>query len=178
MAGSNLTILAKGTYIQGEVFSEDMLVVEGGFEGNLVGDRVIIKSSGQVQGDLNCRSLSIEKGGILNGDIRVLSDLAALPDPSTQPAPKAMPPQPAIPEPAVPEPVAAAADQVMDIGDLEVKVELGIHTQEQPPEPPDIHLMQEEAESAGGASKASGKKNAGKQKNSKSRLFGGSLFKK
>lgn len=73
MGSNNLTILAAGTFVRGDVFSEDILVVEGGVEGNIVGSRVIVKSRGWVQGNLTCRSLSIEPGGVVDGAMTVTS---------------------------------------------------------------------------------------------------------
>ena len=94
---NNLTILAQGVLVRGNVFSEDVLVVEGGVEGNLFGNKIIIKGTGRVQGDLNCRSLSIETGGILNGMIKVSSEMPSvayamdepkgLPEPEYEPEP-------------------------------------------------------------------------------------------
>jgi hypothetical protein len=177
VSGNNLSILAKGTYIRGEVFSEDLLVVEGGFEGNLVGERVIIKSSGHVQGDLNCRSLSIEHGGILNGDIRVLSDLAALPDPN-QPDPVLQQQQDApqaaeISEPSLGEP---DPDNIMDVEDLKVDDDEAAQLDASEPSvlPEGLNAgdeIDDPEEQEAGDGNAKGKKNKG-------RFFGGSLFKK
>lgn len=71
--GNNITILAAGTYVNGDLFSDDLMIIEGGVEGNVVGNRVIVKKHGWVQGALTCRSLSIELGGVVNGMIRVSS---------------------------------------------------------------------------------------------------------
>ena len=46
MAGNKLTVLSAGTFIRGDLYSQDVLVVEGGVEGNIVGNRVIIKNKG------------------------------------------------------------------------------------------------------------------------------------
>ena len=71
MRENNLTIMSRGTFVRGDVFSEDVLVIEGGVEGNIVGNRVIVKSQGWVHGDLTCRSLSIEPGGVVDGEVKV-----------------------------------------------------------------------------------------------------------
>ena len=71
MQGNNLTILAPGTYLKGELVSGDTLVIEGGVEGNVKGNRIIVKSQGWVHGDVICRSLSIEPGGVVDGAVRV-----------------------------------------------------------------------------------------------------------
>lgn len=73
MAGNILTVLSAGTYVRGDVYSKDTLVVEGGVEGNLVGNRVIVKKQGWVHGNLSCRALSIEPGGVVDGDVHVTS---------------------------------------------------------------------------------------------------------
>lgn len=71
MSENNLTVLASGTFVRGDLFSEDVLVIEGGVEGNIVGARVIVKARGWVHGDLSCRSLSIEPGGVVDGAVKV-----------------------------------------------------------------------------------------------------------
>lgn len=81
MPGNSLTILSGGTFVRGDVYSQDVLVIEGGIEGNIVGNRVIVKPQGWVHGDLTCRSLSIEHGGVVDGAIKV-SDSSSLPSPA------------------------------------------------------------------------------------------------
>ena len=71
MAANQLTILAPGSIVRGDLFCQDLLVVEGGIQGNVVADRVIIKGQGWVKGNLRCRSLSIELGGIVDGEVVV-----------------------------------------------------------------------------------------------------------
>ena len=71
MAGNKLTVLSSGTFIRGDLYSQDVLVVEGGVEGNIIGDRVIIKSKGWVHGNILARSLSIEPGGVVDGAMKV-----------------------------------------------------------------------------------------------------------
>jgi len=71
VSDNKLTVLAGGTFVRGDLFSEDTLVIEGGVEGNIVGSRVIVKSRGWVHGDLTCRSLSIEPGGVVDGAVKV-----------------------------------------------------------------------------------------------------------
>ena len=71
MSDNKLTVLASGTFVRGDLFSEDVLVIEGGVEGNIVGGRVVVKARGWVHGDLTCRSLSIEPGGVVDGAVKV-----------------------------------------------------------------------------------------------------------
>ncbi len=66
------TILSPGTHIQGEIFSEGALVLEGVVEGRIVCNRVNIKPAGAVLGSLNCTSLRIEKGGRVDGELQVM----------------------------------------------------------------------------------------------------------
>lgn len=68
---NSISILAAGTFVRGNLFSNDMVIVEGGLEGNVVGKKIIIKKGGWIHGDLMCRSLSIELGGMMNGKIKV-----------------------------------------------------------------------------------------------------------
>ena len=74
MRGNNLTIIAGGTMIRGELFSQDMLMIEGGVEGNVFGHKVVIKSTGWVHGDVRCNSLSIEPGGVVDGAVKVSNE--------------------------------------------------------------------------------------------------------
>lgn len=71
MGGNKLTVLSAGTFIRGDLYSQDVLVVEGGVEGNIVGNRVIIKNKGWVHGNLLARSLCIEPGGVVDGAMKV-----------------------------------------------------------------------------------------------------------
>ncbi len=86
MQSNKLTILAQGSFTRGDVFCEGILVVEGGVEGNVVGNRVIIKSTGWVHGDIACGSLSIEQGGMVDGEVRVATQRAGLVPGKAQPA--------------------------------------------------------------------------------------------
>ncbi len=78
MSGNQLTIIAPGTMVRGDLFCQDLLVVEGGVQGNVAADRVIIKGRGWVRGNLRCRSLSIELGGIVDGDVTVEEDFVRM----------------------------------------------------------------------------------------------------
>ena len=73
MVGNNLTILAAGTFVRGDIFSDDVLVIEGGVEGNIRGNKVIVKALGWLRGNLQCSSLSIELGGVVDGEVVVCS---------------------------------------------------------------------------------------------------------
>lgn len=88
MRDNNLTILGNGTFVRGDVFSEDVLIIEGGVEGNIVGNRVIVKARGWVHGDLICRSLSIEPGGVVDGAVKVATQGKM---PSAQAEPESLP---------------------------------------------------------------------------------------
>ncbi|MCB2184949.1 MAG: polymer-forming cytoskeletal protein [Deltaproteobacteria bacterium] len=65
------TVLASGSFIKGDLVCQGELVLEGGVEGQVVGDKVLVKSTGWVNGQLVCRSIRIEQGGIINGPVRV-----------------------------------------------------------------------------------------------------------
>lgn len=73
MRENDLTILAPGTFIRGNLFSESVLVIEGGIEGDIRGNRVIVKPQGWIHGNVLCRSLSIEPGGVVDGEVKVES---------------------------------------------------------------------------------------------------------
>jgi hypothetical protein len=67
---SPFTIVARGTHLIGETRSTDELIVEGVIEGDVVGAKVVIKNGGRVIGTIDCETLVIEPGGILDGNIR------------------------------------------------------------------------------------------------------------
>lgn len=67
-----MTILAAGTIVRGDVFAQDTLVVEGGVQGNVVAQKVVVKGSGWIQGNLTCRSLCIESGGVVDAQVEVV----------------------------------------------------------------------------------------------------------
>lgn len=46
-----------------------------------MGNRVIVKAKGWIHGDLICRSLSIEPGGVVDGEVKVTVNGVALPPP-------------------------------------------------------------------------------------------------
>ena len=69
---SPYTIISRGTTIRGETRSQDELIVEGVVEGNAFGEKIIIKEGGRILGNVHCRSLVIEPGGILDGDIKAM----------------------------------------------------------------------------------------------------------
>ena len=72
MSANQLTILAAGTIVRGDVFAQDTLVVEGGVQGSVVAHRVVVKGTGWIQGKLTCRSLTIELGGVVDADVEVV----------------------------------------------------------------------------------------------------------
>jgi cytoskeletal protein CcmA (bactofilin family) len=70
--GLNPAILSSGTLVRGDIYSEGVLVIEGVVEGSIIGNRVYVKPKGKVKGTVSCRSLVIEKGGIVNGSLKVV----------------------------------------------------------------------------------------------------------
>lgn len=90
MDDNSLTIVAAGTFVRGDIFSEDVLVVEGAVEGNVVGNKVIVKPKGWIRGDVSCRSLKIELGGVVDGAMTVAST-GALPQAAPRQANPALP---------------------------------------------------------------------------------------
>ena len=72
MPANQLTILAAGTIVRGDVFAQDTLVVEGGVQGSVVAHRVVVKNGGWIQGSLACRSLTIEAGGLVDAQVEVV----------------------------------------------------------------------------------------------------------
>lgn len=85
MSVNELTILAAGTMMRGDVFAQDTLVIEGGVQGNVVAHRVVVKGTGWVQGSLTCRALSIELGGVVDGQVHVTETGALMKSAQDQP---------------------------------------------------------------------------------------------
>ena len=58
--------LHESGFIKGDIFVKNA-VVKGKIQGNLTSDSLTIHSGGNVHGDIECRQLQIEKGGVHNG---------------------------------------------------------------------------------------------------------------
>ncbi len=67
---SPFTIISRGTHLMGETRSRDELIIEGIVEGDVIGAKVVIKNGGRIMGTVDCETLVIEPGGILDGSIR------------------------------------------------------------------------------------------------------------
>jgi hypothetical protein len=67
---SPFTIISRGTHLVGETRSRDELIIEGIVEGDVIGAKVVIKNGGRILGTVDCETLVIEPGGILDGNIR------------------------------------------------------------------------------------------------------------
>jgi cytoskeletal protein CcmA (bactofilin family) len=62
--------ISEGTFIQGEVNSAGDIRIDGKVKGTLRSKaKVVIGTSGEVEGDLNCHSADIH--GLINGTVRV-----------------------------------------------------------------------------------------------------------
>ncbi|KIX10788.1 polymer-forming cytoskeletal protein [Dethiosulfatarculus sandiegensis] len=72
--GDKSSVFVSGTLVLGNVYSESGLVVQGGIKGDVFGNRVTVKPQGWIQGTLTCRELVIERGGVVDGDIKVIDD--------------------------------------------------------------------------------------------------------
>ncbi len=66
-SGSTVSIISRQTQLTGRITSEDVLIIAGRIEGDIAGNKVIIKDQGRVLGNINCASLVIEAGGIFDG---------------------------------------------------------------------------------------------------------------
>lgn len=73
-------VLKKGTLVADVRVNE--LAVEGNLKGNVVAlDRVAVGKKASIEGDVSCRTLTVEPGAKLNGHFRV--DPAFVPPPAT-----------------------------------------------------------------------------------------------
>lgn len=67
-AASPLTIIGRGTVIQGEISSDDKMQVDGNIEGNItVKNTVIVGKTGRIKADLTATSISVH--GRIDGDV-------------------------------------------------------------------------------------------------------------
>lgn len=94
MQNNSFTIISRGTFTRGDLYSEDTLIIEGGVEGNVMGSRVIVKKGGWIHGDIYCRALSIESGGIVDGDMKVSENSSGVLESQAGPAEELAQPQP------------------------------------------------------------------------------------
>ena len=74
IAGESLIIAEEGVVLA-EINAEN-ITIGGQFEGYITAlNEVVILSTGICTGKISCRSLVVETGGLLNGDIRCTKDL-------------------------------------------------------------------------------------------------------
>lgn len=82
IAGENLIIAEEGVVLA-EINAESV-TIGGRFEGYITAlNEVVILSTGICTGKISCKSLVVETGGLLNGDIRCTKDLN--PEPENEP---------------------------------------------------------------------------------------------
>ena len=74
IAGENLVIAEEGVVLA-EINAENV-TIGGQFEGYITAlNEVVVLSTGICSGKISCKSLVVETGGVLNGDIRCTKDL-------------------------------------------------------------------------------------------------------
>jgi len=84
IAGENLVIAEEGVVLA-EINAENV-TIGGQFEGYITAlNEVVILSTGICSGKISCKSLVVETGGLLNGDIRCTKD------PTTEPEQESVP---------------------------------------------------------------------------------------
>jgi len=70
-------VIGEGGHVSGTVAAENV-VVRGGVEGAIRGERVELQSTARVEGDIHHKSLSIDQGAIFDGRSRRPEDLSEL----------------------------------------------------------------------------------------------------
>ncbi len=71
--GENLIIAEEGIVLA--EITADNVTIGGQFEGYLTAlNEVVVLSTGICSGKISCKSLVVETGGLLNGDIRCIKD--------------------------------------------------------------------------------------------------------
>lgn len=68
MSRSNkVSIVGVNTKLIGRVESTDVMIIAGQIDGDVHSQKVVIKEKGRVNGNISCKSLVIEPGGIFDG---------------------------------------------------------------------------------------------------------------
>lgn len=99
LEGNSLTIGPNGE-VDADVFAKD-IVIEGKVKGNVnAGDRIDVRKTGSLNGDLSAVRIAIEDGAAFRGSVNIVK-------PESTPAPKAAAPTP----PAAKPPVAEKAPE-------------------------------------------------------------------
>ena len=108
-------VVADGAKVIGNI-QAFAVTVAGSVQGNITANKVEIRSTGRIFGDLVVTAFSTEEGAFLRGQVRMEDDVPApapalLEAPATMPVPAAMPVIPMVAEAAVvePEPAVKAA---------------------------------------------------------------------
>lgn len=71
---SKVSIIGSQTKLSGKVESEDVMIIAGYIEGDVKSTKVVIKERGRVEGNITCKSLVIEPGGIFDGRASMLGN--------------------------------------------------------------------------------------------------------
>ncbi len=66
-SASKVSIVGTNTKLIGRVESKDVMIIAGHIEGDVHSQKVRIKEKGRVNGNIICKSLVIEPGGIFDG---------------------------------------------------------------------------------------------------------------
>lgn len=66
ISSNNMVSIGKTGIVKGDIIAEK-LIIAGRFSGTADSEEIRIISGGNVAGKLTCKDLSIEKGGVLNG---------------------------------------------------------------------------------------------------------------
>ncbi len=66
-------VIAERGFVRGLVRA-NRLVVAGGLDGNFLGMEVEVRASGRINGDVVCKSMTIDKNGVINGKC-IMSDV-------------------------------------------------------------------------------------------------------
>ncbi len=95
LEGNSLTIGPNGD-IDADVFAKD-IVIEGKVKGNVnAGDKIEVRKSGSLNGDLSAARIAIEDGAVFRGSVNIVK-------PGSEPAPKAAASHPPAAKPPVTE---------------------------------------------------------------------------
>lgn len=71
----NAVVAAEGSLVTAEAKVED-LVIAGDFHGDVTAyESLHISATGKFKGNIICKSLRLEAGGVLNGSVRPLADM-------------------------------------------------------------------------------------------------------
>ena len=65
------SLISQGVEIKGQIFAQGSMRIDGSIEGQLDVKGDILTSTGSINGDVACATITVEEGGLLDGNFKM-----------------------------------------------------------------------------------------------------------